>query len=285
MRRLFFCGLLAGFLFVGCTTRGEGLAADDSIEYITCTPEVATPAPPTTSASTLPPPTLASLPIGMHRLANPTFTNRYAITDGYFFIIDYTWGRSTRLIRLPLDDISNAQIIPVPGFGSMDIIGLCARYLHISRTTGVRWDNTNDMHVVYRIALETLEVQDVAQIYAFSTPFYHESTHSLLALREGQNETTRYVMSYDLHTNRWSYLYEFESFGIYGRQEWVQVQSGAVVFTIHAFSVHGGWAVFFMAGDCIYILITNWTHCGWKIARCFMHGTPILRHKMPWRNI
>ncbi|MCL2365162.1 MAG: hypothetical protein FWC71_10920 [Defluviitaleaceae bacterium] len=238
-------------LIAGCSTRDGDVHIEDGATAPTLpytTPLAPLPletAPPMTPPpETVPPAIEPTAPpplpqVDTALLASPAFNNRYAHTDTHLFlpraigeVIDGDMQWTHVLYRLPLDNIATVEVIPLPGEGSLDIMGLCAQYLYISRRVWQGWplDVGNWFAcTVYKIALDTLEITEVVQYNAFSAPFYHAASHSILA---PTFSTYWHVLleSYCLQTGEWSILYNdiplmFE----WGAFAWIQMENGSVV--------------------------------------------------------
>ena len=269
MKRLFFNWFITlttiTFLFAGCSSREVDAVLDDGNGYVASatndtrplpTPQpTATPNPnlPPTPASTTTfpttptptsPPTLPQVDTAL--LTNPSFNNRHARTDTHLFITqaipvfieDYGHVLTYALYRLPLDNIALGEVIPLPGEGTIDIVGLCTQYLYVSRRVWQGWPlNENTSHflcIVYQISLYTWVVSEVVQYNGHSAPFYHAASHSLLATK-GDWTINLQLYSYCLQNNEWNYLIDFWPYSE-ANWNWIQMENDAVLFITHVMS-------------------------------------------------
>ncbi|MCL2365161.1 MAG: hypothetical protein FWC71_10915 [Defluviitaleaceae bacterium] len=227
------------FFIVGCTSRTQNVALDTAQNFIPPPSEIV---PPSTTITSIPQPTTApmspsitSLPhVSTALLSNPGFNSRYAQTDTHLFMTyvsvmpteGYGLLWTHALYRLPLDNIALGEAIPLPGDSTINIIGLCTRYLYISRRTWQGWadDAWQQLYMVYKIALDTLEASEIVQINGFVAPFYHEASHSVLAVTGSAHHLPLHLASYCLQTNEWLHLYEIIPYFEGGGMDWIQME-------------------------------------------------------------
>ncbi|MCL2365159.1 MAG: hypothetical protein FWC71_10905 [Defluviitaleaceae bacterium] len=262
-----FClGFAWVFIFAGCSSGGAGLfSAEPTAVYAPMTTAPA-PAVPTPTSQPQPTPTFAPDPtdapalttsppeVVAARLTHPSFSNRWAITDKHFFVVSIDWPYNEEinpaslrenhvtLYRLPLDDISQAEIIRLPytneiDIMGVDIVGICARYLYVSRTFwpegsyvgGPMFDNCD----VYKICLETLEATKITRLYTWVAPFYHAAGNSFLFTASNRFSGTLLIQRFCLDTDTWFHVYFIDDLWLAGNMDWIPLDNGGVRLVIH----------------------------------------------------
>ena len=213
------------------------------------------PASPTSSVPTQPLTTPSPLPtVDNTFIANPAFNIRQAKTDTHFFftyenvtyITDYGLRWTRQLFCVPLDNIAHSVEIPLPGEGTIDIVGMCTQYLYVSRRFRNDWSLDSDEWfyscTVYRITLDTLQISEVVQYNALGAPFYHAHSHTLIAPSGNIRQFPWHLYAYCLLTEEWSFLINFMPHFEGGGLNWLQMENDSVLMMPHAFINNEEWA-------------------------------------------
>jgi len=159
------------------------------------------------------------------------FFSTWAKNDNYFFL-----PHANGVQLLPLNDISQGEIIHVPGDWDTQLVGLTEEYLFVSRRIG-EWEEF--LFDTYRISLESREVVLLDSGKYAGAPFYHAASNSLIFVNDnlewGSNrnpdETAAWIEQLNLDTLEHHIIYEFESFWErYSDRVWTPLTDGSVIF-------------------------------------------------------
>jgi hypothetical protein len=168
------------------------------------------------------------------------FTSRWAKTPTHFFLAHNYWayedGRHTHypaLYRLPLNNISQGQMIDLPDSGMIDILGMNDEYLLISHEKTGDWRRSH--FVIYRLSFETLQATQIAEGVFSCVGRFHAASNSILFLYVDFDlpfeEVTSKLYSLCLDTGERHMIYELETEFLGGIFSWIQVEDDAVVFS------------------------------------------------------
>jgi len=105
--------------------------------------------------------------------SNINFTTYWAKTDEFVFLPD-----GAGIVRLPLSDITQGDVIPVPSDGEARLVGINEDYIFVCRRDVVDWQYYRID--TYRVSLQTLETTLIDSGNYSGVPFYHAASNSIL---------------------------------------------------------------------------------------------------------
>ena len=232
------------FLFAGCSSTPDEQYEELPTELIK---ENANDAPPVIVEEPQPPEELLIFDDGIGGneviVVHPgqeSFTSKWARTPAHFFMT-----RGERIFRVPLDDIAQGVAISVPGYGEIEIVGLCQRYLYVSRLSG-EWDTRH--YEIYRISFATLQATLIDSGMYLGVPRFHAPSNSILFAHGDSYDGAVWLEYLHLDTGARRIFYEFDSnnFDTVGNG-WMQVKNGSTLF------INSSWGAAEQGSDFILI--------------------------------